>query len=57
MVTKKTPGLRRADIFAREKREGWDSWGDEVGKFASAPSYVENSDTVARTSEPVEAWS
>jgi len=24
---------RRADIFSRERRKGWDSWGDEAGKF------------------------
>jgi N6-adenosine-specific RNA methylase IME4 len=36
IITKKTPGLRRADVFAREKREGWDPWGDEVGKFSPA---------------------
>ncbi|MET4296683.1 N6-adenosine-specific RNA methylase IME4 [Bradyrhizobium sp. LB8.2] len=35
MITGRTPGLRRADVFAREKREGWDAWGDEVGKFPS----------------------
>ncbi|SIO44175.1 N6-adenosine-specific RNA methylase IME4 [Bradyrhizobium erythrophlei] len=34
IIAKKTPGLRRADVFAREKREGWDCWGDEVGKFS-----------------------
>ncbi|MGY8679404.1 MT-A70 family methyltransferase [Bradyrhizobium sp. UFLA05-153] len=33
MVTERTPGLRRADLFARERREGWDVWGDEVGRF------------------------
>jgi N6-adenosine-specific RNA methylase IME4 len=36
MITERTPGLRRADIFARQTREGWDCWGDEVGKFLSA---------------------
>ena len=36
IIAKKTPDLRRADVFAREKREGWDCWGDEVGKFSSA---------------------
>ena len=36
MITDRTPGLRRADLFAREKREGWDAWGDEVEKFSSA---------------------
>ncbi|HWX63080.1 MT-A70 family methyltransferase [Bradyrhizobium sp.] len=35
MITERTPGRRRADVFAREKREGWDVWGDEVGKFSS----------------------
>jgi N6-adenosine-specific RNA methylase IME4 len=25
--------VRRADLFARERRPGWDGWGDEVGKF------------------------
>jgi N6-adenosine-specific RNA methylase IME4 len=36
MVAERTSGLRRADVFAREMREGWDSWGNEVGKFSSA---------------------
>ena len=27
------PHARRADLFAREKREGWEAWGNEVGKF------------------------
>ena len=43
MIAKKTPGLRRADVFSREKREGWDCWGDEVGKFAPARSIAESS--------------
>jgi N6-adenosine-specific RNA methylase IME4 len=34
-IAKKTPGLRRADLFAREKRQGWDVWGDEIEKFSS----------------------
>ena len=34
MITDRTPGLRRADVFAREKRDGWDAWGDEVEKFS-----------------------
>lgn len=28
------PGARRADIFAREIREGWDAWGYETEKFS-----------------------
>ena len=27
------PGLKRLDVFSRENRPGWDSWGDEKGKF------------------------
>lgn len=30
------PDGRRADIFARQKRAGWDCWGNEVDKFAEA---------------------
>jgi N6-adenosine-specific RNA methylase IME4 len=37
MIADGTPGLRRADVFAREPREGWDCWGDEVGKFGVRP--------------------
>jgi len=28
-----TPKTRRADIFARQSRPGWDGWGRELGKF------------------------
>ena len=27
------PGARRADIFSRQRRPGWDAWGDEINKF------------------------
>ncbi|OCC05239.1 hypothetical protein BA190_10065 [Labrys sp. WJW] len=30
-----TPGARRADIFARQLRPGWDGWGNELNKFGS----------------------
>jgi N6-adenosine-specific RNA methylase IME4 len=30
------PNVRRADLFSRENRLGWDSWGNETGKFAEA---------------------
>lgn len=26
--------LRRADLFSRQVRPGWDAWGDEIHKFA-----------------------
>jgi N6-adenosine-specific RNA methylase IME4 len=33
-VTEYTPAaMRRADLFARETRPGFDGWGNEVGKF------------------------
>jgi N6-adenosine-specific RNA methylase IME4 len=38
MITDRTPDLRRADLFAREKREGWEAWGDEIEKFSPARS-------------------
>jgi hypothetical protein len=28
---------RKADIFSRQVRPGWDSWGDEVDKFEALP--------------------
>lgn len=33
LVVKHTAGLRRADLFSRESRPGFDGWGDEAGKF------------------------
>lgn len=27
------PGARRADLFARQRRPGWDAWGDQVDRF------------------------
>jgi N6-adenosine-specific RNA methylase IME4 len=36
MITERAPDLRRADLFAREKREGWEAWGDEIEKFSPA---------------------
>ncbi len=37
LVAGRTPGARRADLFSREDRPGWTTWGNEVGKF-STPS-------------------
>lgn len=28
------PEARRLDLFSRQQRPGWSSWGNEVGKFA-----------------------
>ena len=36
-VEEATPGARRADIFSRQVRPGWDAWGNEVTKFRSPP--------------------
>lgn len=33
LVEKHTCGLRRADLFSRETRPGFDGWGDEATKF------------------------
>jgi N6-adenosine-specific RNA methylase IME4 len=33
LLTHLTPGWRRADIFTRETRDGWTSWGKEKSKF------------------------
>jgi N6-adenosine-specific RNA methylase IME4 len=36
LVEKHTAGLRRADVFARQSRPGWDCWGNESTKFDEA---------------------
>lgn len=35
------PGARRADLFSRESRPGWDGWGNEAGKFDALESFRE----------------
>jgi N6-adenosine-specific RNA methylase IME4 len=30
------PGVQRLELFSRQNRPGWTSWGDETGKFAVA---------------------
>jgi N6-adenosine-specific RNA methylase IME4 len=30
------PGLRKIELFARQKRNGWDCWGNETEKFISS---------------------
>lgn len=34
LCDKVMPHARRADVFAREQREGWHAFGDELGKFS-----------------------
>lgn len=36
LVNKHTSGLRRADLFARQSRPGFDAWGAESTKFDEA---------------------
>jgi N6-adenosine-specific RNA methylase IME4 len=36
LCNKIMPQARRADVFARQRRDGWHSFGDEVGKFEVA---------------------
>ena len=38
LVRKHTAGLRRADLFSRETRHGFESWGDESTKFDRVPN-------------------
>lgn len=33
LVRKHTAGLRRVDLFSRESRDGFESWGNEATKF------------------------
>lgn len=33
MITFMFPTAKKIDIFSREKREGWDQWGNEIEKF------------------------
>jgi N6-adenosine-specific RNA methylase IME4 len=35
MIVEKTPGWHRADLFARERHDGFEAWGDEVERFAA----------------------
>ena len=36
LVERLTPGWRRADVYTRTVREGWDGFGDEMNKFKTA---------------------
>jgi N6-adenosine-specific RNA methylase IME4 len=38
------PRARRAELFARERRAGWSSWGDQLGKFDSAGTVLARSE-------------
>lgn len=42
-----SPGARRADIFSRQRRQGWDGWGWELEKFDGADRQVEGGRTPA----------
>ena len=33
MLEALSPNARRADVFARQRRPGWDGWGLELSKF------------------------
>jgi N6-adenosine-specific RNA methylase IME4 len=50
------PQARRADIFSRQRRPGWDNWGDEVEKYPcpETPSITPPARTAA-TSAPTPA--
>lgn len=47
------PDARRAELFSRAARDGWDVWGDETEKFARATPQVEfENDEVAPVDVP-----
>jgi N6-adenosine-specific RNA methylase IME4 len=47
IVTGHTPAaLRRADLFARETRPGFDGWGNEIGKFDAGVQTIAAGDRV-----------
>jgi N6-adenosine-specific RNA methylase IME4 len=35
-VEQASPGARRADIFVRQRRPGWEPWGDQIDHFRGA---------------------
>lgn len=35
------PEAQRLELFSREHRQGWTSWGDECGKFGAADDQPE----------------
>lgn len=37
IVRERTPNMRRADLFSRESRPGFDGWGNEATKFDPPP--------------------
>lgn len=37
LVEQRTAGLRRADVFARQGRPGWEAFGNEASKFDASP--------------------
>lgn len=36
LMERLVPDGRRADLFSRQRRPGWDSWGNELDKFEAA---------------------
>jgi N6-adenosine-specific RNA methylase IME4 len=36
LIERMFPGLPKIELFARTRREGWEAWGAEVGKFDAA---------------------
>jgi N6-adenosine-specific RNA methylase IME4 len=43
LVEKHTRGLRRAEVFSRASRPGWETWGNEAGKFDEDRASSDNS--------------
>ena len=34
------PQVRRCELFSRQKRAGWETWGDEMEKYQQAPANI-----------------
>jgi len=47
-IEKMYPTLSRIELFARVRREGWDSWGDQLDPAVGAPRHIERGGHHAR---------
>ena len=46
------PAMRRADLFSRTNRPGWDAWGNETGKFDAAT--ISSVEPVSKLLDPID---
>jgi N6-adenosine-specific RNA methylase IME4 len=48
MIARWYPEHRKVELFAREKTEGWDVWGNEVASDISLPNAQGDSQSPAK---------